>query len=45
VSVSSLKSGALSLVFHVPYESAERAFQVHELQGTMVTLIIDEDGP
>jgi hypothetical protein len=43
VSVSSLKSGALSVVFHVPYESAEQAFSLHELQGTMVTLRIDED--
>jgi hypothetical protein len=41
--VTSLKSGALSVVFHVPYESAETAFRVHELQGKSVQLVITEE--
>lgn len=40
--VTSLKSGALSVVFHVPYESSEDAFKIHELQGKPVTLLIEQ---
>jgi hypothetical protein len=39
--VTSLKSGAISAVFHIPFEHAERAFSIHELQGKSVTLLIE----
>ncbi len=41
--VTSLKSGAVSAVFHIPFEHAERAFSIHELQGKSVTLRIEVD--
>lgn len=37
---ASIKSGAVSLVFHVPFEHAEDAFKIHELQGKPVTIEI-----
>lgn len=39
--VTSLKSGAISAVFHIPFEHAEQAFSIHELQGKPVTLCIE----
>ena len=42
--VTSLKSGAISAVFHIPFEHAERAFSIHELQGKAVTIEIVVDG-
>ena len=41
--VTSLKSGALSVVFHVPYESTERAFRLHELKDKPVVLTIEAE--
>ena len=38
--VTSLKSGALSVVLHVPYESAGTAFRIHEMQGKSVRVEI-----
>ena len=37
-SVSSLKGGSVSLVFHVPFVLAEEAFKVHGLQDKEVML-------
>lgn len=39
-SVSSLKSGGVSLVFHVPYDLSDEAFKVHPMQNKAVTLDI-----
>ena len=38
--VTSLRSGALSVVLHVPYEHAEKAFRIHEMQGKSVRVEI-----
>ena len=35
-----LKSGAVSVVFHVPYEYREKAFKTHDWQGKSVRLEI-----
>jgi len=36
----SLKDGAVSIVFHIPYESAEQAFAIHQFQNKPVRVDI-----
>ena len=43
VGVTSLKSGAISATFHIPFENAARAFEIHSMQGKSVTLVIEVD--
>lgn len=38
--VSGLKSGGVSVTFHISYEHADEAFSVHKMQGKSVTLAI-----
>lgn len=38
--VTGLKGGSVSIVFHVPFEMADEAFKVHGLQDKSVALDI-----
>lgn len=38
--VTSLRTGAVSVTFHIPYEQAEIAWRLHHLHGKSVTLDI-----
>jgi hypothetical protein len=42
----SLKTGAVSMVFHVPYDYWDKAFEVHKMQGKSVRLeiYVEEEG-
>lgn len=42
--VRTLTSGAVSVVLHVPYESADTAFQIHKMQGKSVRVEIYLEG-
>jgi len=37
-SVSSLKGGGVSVVFHVPFEEADEALRVHKLKDALVAI-------
>lgn len=43
--VTGLKGGAVSVVFHVPFELAEEAFKVHALQDkeVLVDIYMEEE--
>jgi hypothetical protein len=38
--VTSLRSGELSVTFHIPFESAETAFEIHKMQKKLCRIDI-----
>ena len=41
--VASTKTGAVSAVFHIPFEDADEAFKLHQWHHKPVVLTVSED--